>query len=53
VLSRTGQDAVGSRFVAGETLDECVAVMRRLNDAGLHANDTSRWAILDHSGLRP
>jgi proline dehydrogenase len=28
------------RFVAGETLDECVAVLRRLNEAGLHANTT-------------
>jgi len=29
-----------ARFVAGQTLDECVAVIRRLNDAGLHANTT-------------
>jgi proline dehydrogenase len=29
-----------ARFVAGETLDACVAVLRRLNDAGLHANTT-------------
>jgi proline dehydrogenase len=29
-----------ARFVAGETLDECVAVLRRLNEAGLHANTT-------------
>jgi len=29
-----------ARFVAGETLDECVAVLRRLNDVGLHANTT-------------
>jgi len=29
-----------ARFVAGETLDECVPVLRRLNDAGLHANTT-------------
>jgi proline dehydrogenase len=28
------------RFVAGETLDECIAVLRRLNDQGLHANTT-------------
>lgn len=28
------------RFVAGETLDECVSVLRRLNEAGLHANTT-------------
>jgi proline dehydrogenase len=29
-----------SRFVAGETLDECVAVLRRLNERGLYANTT-------------
>jgi len=29
-----------ARFVAGETLDECVPVLRLLNDAGLHANTT-------------
>jgi proline dehydrogenase len=28
------------RFVAGQTLDECVPVLRRLNEAGLHANTT-------------
>ena len=28
------------RFVAGETLDECIAVLRRLDDAGFHANTT-------------
>jgi proline dehydrogenase len=28
------------RFVAGETLDECLVVLRRLNDQGLHANTT-------------
>ncbi len=29
-----------ARFVAGETLDECVTVLRRLNEQGLHANTT-------------
>ena len=29
-----------ARFVAGETLDECVRVLRRLNDKGLYANTT-------------
>jgi len=29
-----------ARFVAGETLDECVTVIRRLNEAGLHTNTT-------------
>ena len=28
------------RFVAGETLDECIAVLHRLNDQGLYANTT-------------
>jgi proline dehydrogenase len=29
-----------ARFVAGETLDQCVVVLRRLNAQGLHANTT-------------
>jgi proline dehydrogenase len=29
-----------ARFVAGTTLDDCVATLRRLNDAGLHTNTT-------------
>jgi proline dehydrogenase len=29
-----------ARFVAGETLDQCVAVLRRLNEQGLWANTT-------------
>jgi proline dehydrogenase len=28
------------RFVAGESLDECITVLRRLNDHGLYANTT-------------
>jgi proline dehydrogenase len=40
-----------ARFVAGETLDECVQVVRRLNSAGLHANTTLLGeAILGPSG---
>ena len=40
-----------ARFVAGETLDECVAVIRRLNAAGMHANTTLLGeAILDPAG---
>ena len=35
-----GKRVGAARFVAGETLDDCVAVLRRLNDAGLHANTT-------------
>jgi proline dehydrogenase len=39
------------RFVAGETLGECVAVMRRLNETGLYANTTLLGeAILDPAG---
>ena len=29
-----------ARFVAGETLDECIPVLRRLNEQGLYANTT-------------
>jgi proline dehydrogenase len=35
-----GRRVGAARFVAGETLDSCVAVLRKLNDAGLHANTT-------------
>jgi proline dehydrogenase len=35
-----GMQLGAARFVAGETLDECVAVLRRLNDQGLFANTT-------------
>jgi proline dehydrogenase len=30
----------GARFVAGETPDTCVAVLRKLNERGLHTNTT-------------
>jgi proline dehydrogenase len=39
-VQRHGMRVGAGRFVAGETLDECVAVLRRLNEAGLHANTT-------------
>jgi proline dehydrogenase len=39
-MSRYGMRLGASRFVAGETLDACVAVLRRLADQGLHANTT-------------
>ena len=39
-VDRYGMRLGAGRFVAGETLDECVAVLRRLNDAGLHVNTT-------------
>ena len=55
-LQRLVQDhgaRVGAaRFVAGETLDQCVAVLRRLNAAGLHANTTLLGeAIPDPKGV--
>jgi proline dehydrogenase len=40
LVRRHGMRLGASRFVAGETLDECVAVLRRLNDDGLYANTT-------------
>jgi proline dehydrogenase len=40
LVDRYGMRLGAARFVAGETLDECVVVLRRLNDQGLHANTT-------------
>jgi proline dehydrogenase len=40
LVQKHGRRVGAARFVAGETLDECVAVLRRLNDAGLYANTT-------------
>jgi proline dehydrogenase len=40
IVQRYGMRLGAGRFVAGETLDECVVVLRRLNEAGLHANTT-------------
>ena len=37
---RHGLRLGASRFVAGEDLDACVAVLRGLNERGLHANTT-------------
>jgi proline dehydrogenase len=39
-VRRHGMRLGASRFVAGETLDECVAVLRKLNEQGLYANTT-------------
>ena len=39
-VRKHGMRLGAARFVAGETLDECVAVLRRLNEQGLHANTT-------------
>jgi proline dehydrogenase len=40
LVSRHGMRLGAARFVAGETIDECVVVLRRLNDQGLYANTT-------------
>jgi proline dehydrogenase len=40
VVRRHGMRLGAARFVAGETLDECIAVLRRLNEQGLYANTT-------------
>jgi len=39
-VGKHGMRLGAARFVAGETLDESVTVLRRLNDQGLHANTT-------------
>ena len=40
LAARHGLRLGASRFVAGEDLGACVAVLRRLNEQGLHANTT-------------
>ncbi|HEX4525445.1 MAG TPA: proline dehydrogenase family protein [Gaiellaceae bacterium] len=40
LVRRHGMRFGAGRFVAGETLDECIAVLRRLNEQGLAANTT-------------
>jgi len=40
LVRRYGMRLGAARFVAGETLDDCVVVLRRLNDRGLYANTT-------------
>jgi proline dehydrogenase len=40
LAGRYGMQLGASRFVAGQTLDECVAVLRRLNAQGFKANTT-------------
>jgi proline dehydrogenase len=40
LVDRYGMRLGAARFVAGETLDECVVVLRRLNEAGLRVNTT-------------
>ena len=51
LVQHHGRRVGAARFVAGETLDECVTVLRRLNDAGLYANTTLLGeAIPDEDG---
>jgi proline dehydrogenase len=40
LVARHGMRLGAARFVAGETLDECIAVLRSLNEQGLAANTT-------------
>jgi proline dehydrogenase len=40
IVDRYGMRLGAARFVAGETLDECIPVLRRLNDDGLRTNTT-------------
>ncbi len=40
LVRRHGSRFGAARFVAGETLDECIAVLRRLNEQGFAANTT-------------
>jgi len=40
VVRRHGMRLGAGRFVAGETLDDCVLALRGLNERGLHANTT-------------
>ncbi len=40
LVRKHGMQLGAARFVAGETLDECVEVLRRLNEQGLYANTT-------------
>jgi proline dehydrogenase len=52
LVERHGMRLAG-RFVAGRTLDECVVVLRRLNEAGLHTNTTLLGEeIADAEGAR-
>jgi proline dehydrogenase len=46
-VRRYGMRLGAARFVAGETLDECVVVLRRLNDAGFNANTTLLGEAID------
>ena len=52
-VERHGMRLGAGRFVAGTTLDDCVRVIRRLNDDGLHANTTLLGeSVTDAAGAR-
>src|SRR6476659_6671811 len=40
IVQSHGRRVGAARFVAGETLDSCVDVLRKLNEAGFYANTT-------------
>ena len=53
VVSKHGMRLGGSRFVAGETMDDAVRALRGLNEKGLYANTTLLGeAIRDESEAR-
>ena len=49
-VQRHGMRLGAARFVAGTTLDDCVAAVRRLNADGLHANTTLLGEGVDDAG---
>jgi proline dehydrogenase len=50
LVDRYGMRLGAARFVAGETLDECVLVLRRLNEAGLKVNTTLLGEDIESAG---
>ena len=40
IMRRHGMRLGAARFVAGETIEECIATLRKLDEAGLHTNTT-------------
>jgi proline dehydrogenase len=53
-VGRYGMRLGAGRFVAGETLDEAVPMLRRLNEQGLEANTTILGeAVHDEAATRP
>lgn len=62
LVRRYGMRLGAARFVAGETLDECVVALRALNDQGLRANtsllgegvqdeSTAAWVVEQYVGV--